>query len=174
MWNRNLLDSITKMDVGRVKSLLSRGMSAEGRGWSRMRNTPTPLIAAVKVGSTELVEVLLAHGADPNRETRSWMPPLSVACKQGDLAIAELLLSKGARVNPSPSSRHPSAIEMAAWYGHDDVANFLLDHGANPDLVLSRDVGSVVRVPRHILARLIAAGGHASSEVEILVKRGEW
>jgi ankyrin repeat protein len=176
MENRDLLESIGQQDLARVEALLAAGVPVDGSRWRRLcaPEEPTPLQAAVRTGAREIVARLLDHGADPNLETRKWMAPLALACQQGDLSIVELLVNRGARVNPMHRTRHPTPIETAAWYGHENVVAFLLERGANPDSVFARDIGSLVRISRPILAQLISAGGHAPPEVEALVNQGRW
>jgi ankyrin repeat protein len=176
MKSRSLLDRIEERDLAAVKALLAAGLSADGSGWRRLLAPydPTPLMAAVRARAPRIVACLLDSGADPNLETRKWMAPLALACQEGDRVIAEMLAGRGAAVNPGGRSRHPTPIEAAAWRGHEDLVVFLLERGAKPDSVLARGIGSLLRISRPILARLIAAGGHAPPEVEALVHQERW
>jgi ankyrin repeat protein len=171
-----MLENIAKQDLSRVRALLVAGAPVNGSLWRRFYspNEPTPLQAAVRVCAREIVDLLIKHGADPNLETRKWMAPLSVACQQGDLPIARMLVEHGALVNPTRKARHPTPIEAAAWHAHEEVVEFLLDSGADPDPVFERGIGSLVRIKKSILKRLIAAGGHAPQEVERLVLEERW
>lgn len=54
----------------------------------------TPLIVAVAERQPELVQALLAHGADANHADRLRNTPLMLAAEQEDLRIAELLLNR--------------------------------------------------------------------------------
>jgi Ankyrin repeats (3 copies) len=172
----SLLDSIEERDLSAVKALLAGGLSADGNWWRRLfvPDDPTPLIAAVMARDPEIVACLLDFGADPNLETRKWMTPLAVACQEGNRVIAEMLASRGAVVNPRTGYQNPTPIEAAAWRGHEDLVAFLLERGANPDSVFARGTGSLIRISRPILARLIAAGGHAPPDVEALVNQERW
>ncbi|MDQ3695664.1 MAG: ankyrin repeat domain-containing protein [Chloroflexota bacterium] len=161
-----MLDCIARRDTQCLEALLAAGAPVDGSARARLvaRDQPTPLLAAVSAGLTEIVVRLLDHGADPNLETATWMSPLAVACQRGDRTMAELLIGRGADVNAA-RSKHASPIEAAAWYGHGDLVSVLLDQGANPDRVFARGVGSLVRIRRAILEQLVVAGGHAPPEV---------
>jgi hypothetical protein len=166
-----LMAAIERRDLTAVRVALAAGIPAEGSAWRRLvaRRDPTPLLAAVRTNSIEIVKLLLDHGADPNRDTQAWRTPLAVAAYNGDRPMIELLLSRGATVNP-PVRRHASAIEMAAWYNRPELVAFLLERGADPDLVLSRGDSSLVRVRAPILAMLMAAGGHAPPSIARMVE----
>ncbi|KAJ9635453.1 hypothetical protein H2201_003115 [Coniosporium apollinis] len=92
-----------------------------------------PLVAAVGGGHVDIVRLLLARGADPTiypRNNPSFKPneqPLCYAAMYGHRAIAQTLLTAGAY----SASRRWSALVKAAWNGHGDVVELLLDSGLN-------------------------------------------
>ena len=57
----------------------------------------TPLLASIHSGSTGVIELLVQHGADVNRELDDYTP-LYLACKTGNLGIIKLLLLGGADI----------------------------------------------------------------------------
>lgn len=167
-----LLSCIARRDLARVKSLLASGrLSANGSWWQRtLTREPTPLIAAVKAKAPEIVACLLDFGANPNLHSRKWMEPLALACQEGDRKIAEMLANRGAAINHSGKSiGQPTPIEAATWRGHEDLVAFLLERGANPAPVFARGTGSLIRIRRAILLRLIAAADVVPDRVKELV-----
>jgi ankyrin repeat protein len=56
----------------------------------------TALVDAVRLGSTEIVKVLIRFGADPNVSSPGSIP-LDEAISKGNVAIVEALLDSGAR-----------------------------------------------------------------------------
>ncbi|EAY07938.1 hypothetical protein TVAG_064860 [Trichomonas vaginalis G3] len=71
-------------------------------------NYKTPLKAAIKNGSIEMVQYLIDHGADVNMKIcdyhggydyKDFKTPLSIAINHGSLEIVKLLVENGADVN---------------------------------------------------------------------------
>ena len=50
----------------------------------------TPLHEAAAKGKTDIVKLLLIHGADPNKKNRDGHSPLDL-CREGDQDVADLL-----------------------------------------------------------------------------------
>ena len=96
-----------KYDIAKV--LLEEGASVSTRQWSRsgwddnydpfLFSGATPIWWAAKKGRTNVVDLLLRHGANPNARTTSGRTPLMEACQRGYVNIARLLLSKKADIN---------------------------------------------------------------------------
>ena len=96
----------------------------------------TPLVYAVLNGKTEVVEILISHGADINQTdtlpiNRSQMKgyvtktPLCHAAMKGHKDIAELLIRKGANVNLY------KPLLLALEHKHTCVAKLLISNGTN-------------------------------------------
>jgi ankyrin repeat protein len=80
-----------------------------------------------------MVVALLAF-AHYRRGQLQW--ELSSAARQGNLAVVERCVASGAEIDKAPISDAGGgspALVAAAWDGHDDVIQFLLDHGASID-----------------------------------------
>jgi ankyrin repeat protein len=94
-----------------------------------------PLQLAVTAGNGEIVDLLVSHGAEINRQDPAGfeLTPLSIAVKNDNLAMVRLLISLGADVNQRDSLGMTPLLWSAIWdYGRDDVAQALLDGGADP------------------------------------------
>jgi uncharacterized protein len=116
----------------------------------------TPLLFAVRNGHKETVQALLAHGADANDVAPDGTSALNMAVVNAYFELAAVLLDHGA--NPNASDPRGSALHTLAWlrkpgsdggnglgrrsYGPPlpsgnmsslDLAQALLDHGANPN-----------------------------------------
>jgi ankyrin repeat protein len=94
-----------------------------------------PLQLAVTAGDGEVVDLLVSHGAAINRQDPAGfeLTPLSIAVKNDNLAMVKLLISLGADVNQRDSLGMTPLLWSAIWdFGRDDVAQALLDAGAEP------------------------------------------
>uniref|UniRef100_A0A670HS46 Poly [ADP-ribose] polymerase n=1 Tax=Podarcis muralis TaxID=64176 RepID=A0A670HS46_PODMU len=121
----------------------------------------TPLHEAAAKGKYEICKLLLQHGADPTKKNRDGNTPLDLV-KDGDTDIQDLLrgdaalldaAKKGclARVKKlcSPDNvncrdtqgRHSTPLHLAAGYNNLEVAEYLLQHGAD---VNAQDKGGLI------------------------------
>ena len=120
---------------------------ADKSGW-------TPLHFAAQAGQIDIVEFLIAKGADVNAENLSGVTPLQFAADKAHKEIAELLIEKGADVSlhlaarlgdlPRVKSsvedgadvnaedvRGDTPLHIAAAKGHKEVVELLITKGAN-------------------------------------------
>lgn len=91
-----------------------------------------PLSLAAFFGHPEIVDVLLAAGAEvsaPSRETMK-LTPLASALATGHNQIARTLLAHGADVNAKGES-NVTPLHTAAARGNIEAATLLLEHGAH-------------------------------------------
>src|SRR5262249_9220367 len=114
--------------------------------------TPLMWAAAASKNAGEMVKLLLAKGADVKRralytdwpsqitsEPRAQYRPvggltaLLYAARGGCVECVEALIGAGADVN-MPTPEGVTALMLALDNDHNDVAKFLLDRGANPEL----------------------------------------
>uniref|UniRef100_A0A8C9WVU1 Uncharacterized protein n=1 Tax=Sander lucioperca TaxID=283035 RepID=A0A8C9WVU1_SANLU len=134
--------------------------------WGKGR---TPLIAAAYMGHHEAVEILLDHNAEVNLADGDGRTALSVAALcvptaagvKGYGEVASLLLERGA----DPGHRDHDGMTpllLAAYEGHDDVVELLLEAGA--------DVDETMDIEGRIPLILAAQEGHWST-VRLLLDR---
>ena len=119
-------------DIEGVSSLLAQGadVNKPGLGYS------TPLDAAVKFRQTEVIKILLDHGADPNDGRHEG--PLSVAIMNVDVEAAKLLLEHGANANGEYSSHEP----VLCWAEEKQsvsLVDLLVNAGADVNVTMGLD-----------------------------------
>jgi ankyrin repeat protein len=130
-------------------------------GDNQISTGTTPLFRAVQNNDVEVIQALLAKGADPNINTMGYTAFLlaagagpaargGAAGGQVNMQILDLMTQHSADVNAKVTgtqtysfnvSRAPSnnegtsALHEAARVARTDLVKYLLDHGANPDIL---------------------------------------
>lgn len=159
-WPSELGNKLSSLDL--IKILLAHGANVNAqlkkqqpyrskvdRGADTMLGTgTTPLMRAAKAGDAEVVQALLAKGADPKLTTKSAMTPVMAAAGLGTkeedttgrkkteadaIASIKLCLDAGADVN-AVDGQGDTALHGAAQKGYDQVVQFLVEHGAKTDI----------------------------------------
>jgi ankyrin repeat protein len=130
---------LKEQGVGIARLSLERGVDVNARekdGW-------TSLHWAAFKGRVEVAQFLLDHGANANMETANGESALHMVSRgeygseEHGIGIARLLLGRGLDVNARRKDGWTS-LHCAAFKGRVEVAQFLLDHGANATLETKR------------------------------------
>lgn len=91
----------------------------------------TPLHLACTNGSAPMVERLLAAGATAGAALLNGETALMTCARAGEAAAVKALLARGADVNAAEREHRQTALMWAAAQRHPDVAQLLIDAGAN-------------------------------------------
>ncbi|HLQ79071.1 MAG TPA: ankyrin repeat domain-containing protein [Terriglobia bacterium] len=121
-----LIDAVKNADVKAVRTLIAAHIDI---------NTPdvdgsSALHWAAQRDNAEIVDLLLAAGANPKAATRYNVTPLSLACTNGNNVVIEHLLKAGVDPN-STAEEGETALMTASLTGKVDAVKVLLDHGAD-------------------------------------------
>jgi hypothetical protein len=84
--------------------------------------------------SLDIVELLLARGAQPNMKNETGATALIIAARNNHAAITQALLRRGATINTTDRQGR-TALMHAAEMGHEVTVRRLLKNGADPRLV---------------------------------------
>jgi ankyrin repeat protein len=169
-----------------VEQLVAKGANVNVRGARKQ----TALMWAVSQKHPEVVKVLLAHGADISLRSEKWsqvmaVPPhgylpynreipagdetaLLFAARVGDLDSTQLLVAAGARVNDA-DAWGVSAVALAAHSGFDDVVQFLLEKGADPNAMRAGFAPlheAIMRRDERMVAALLDHGANANAPLQ--------
>ncbi|HXR03674.1 MAG TPA: ankyrin repeat domain-containing protein [Verrucomicrobiae bacterium] len=146
-----------------AKLLLAKGALINATNMAGF--TIPPLEWAISSDNTELVKLLLDHGADVTVKSDVGSTPLHSAADRGDLEIADILIAHGADVNAKITGG-TTPLHEAAWNGHDDIVKLLLSKGAETDPKLTTGITP--------LFSAAGPGGERSGKacVEILLAHG--
>jgi ankyrin repeat protein len=175
-------------DLEKTRVLLNHGADVNARS-SDLR---TPLmIAARRPGSTQVIKLLLEHGANPNPNAHplTESSPLIEAATAGDAAAMELLLGRGADAKAAAqpaltmaiSTQCPKCLALlaakdldktayslalpdVAVLGDANAVRLMLDHGA--------DVNAFDGLGRTPLMYAAASDLLPLDEVKLLIERG--
>jgi ankyrin repeat protein len=137
-----IITALAKVDISLVMKLISKRPFLANTWVSTTNYQNASLLHwAIRLGSRELVKILLDQKADIDRLDYGGNTPLENACNHGDISMVRLLLSYGASVNlraTRKSSISYSADESvgnaplatAAARGHLDIVRLLIEKGA--------------------------------------------
>ena len=93
----------------------------------------TLLMYAADNSSKEIVDLLIANGADVNAKDKDGWTALMFAANRNDTQIAEILLDNGAEINQRESiDPYRTPLILAVQKNHVEMTEFLLKKGADP------------------------------------------
>ncbi len=136
-----MIDAIAAVDLDRASKLLDYTPGLANAKATDADQTPM-LYLAVDGGNSELVKLLLDHGADWRITTRSGWTVLSRACSHGTPQIVDLLLEHGADLN-TRDIWGSLPIYGAVTTRNATMLEHLVARGARPDLKLAIDLNQL-------------------------------
>lgn len=101
-------------------------------------------LTAISAGALQNAELLLQFGADPNirmgstgcAEDDHFIHGVAWATEYGSEAVAKLLLRYGANANIDSEDENALVAFTKSFRAKDELLNMLLEHGADPHLIL--------------------------------------
>jgi len=164
--NDSLRDAVRNRDTDKVSAALAA--KADPNLFGKYTKNESVLITAVRSGNLEIVNLLLKHGANPNRGTFTGSSAeflgataLFYAAGSGNAEIAKVLIDGGANVNVRTKGGFTPLME-AAQSGSYEVAKLLIDRGADPN----------VKDSKGQTALAVASSGKRSEIQQLLIKAG--
>lgn len=121
-----------KSDAEKIRAALAAGADPEAAknkdGWS-------PVYMHASNGNRECLAALLAHGANPDNGTSNGTTPLVISVRNCNSECMKALVEAGADVNAQPTNGGFSALHWAAYWGHGNDIQYLLEKGIDRNLV---------------------------------------
>ncbi|RHY68619.1 hypothetical protein DYB30_009166 [Aphanomyces astaci] len=122
-----------------TECLLDGGASSEYRS--------AALVPAAHFGHIDVVNLLLARGADANYANQKGTTPLMRAAQEGQAAVVSALLGKDADSNAA-NMEGMTALMLASQRGHADIAEILISAGALVDKQTVRSTALLLAAKR--------------------------
>lgn len=138
--------------------------------WLHEGDCTVPLQSASFRGSLEIVELLLAAGADVNLIGAKFGTALQASCYRESGRMVNLLLAAGANTN-SIGGEYGTALQAAAFWDSPEIVELLLAAGADVNIIggkygtalqAAATIGTLV-----VMNILIAAGANVNIEAGI-------
>ena len=121
---RLLWDSAAAGDIDGVKTAIDQDADISAMDFRSNGNGRYALSYAVKQDSGELIDVLIASGADVNLPNKTGFTPLHHAAEYGSPIAAQRLIKAGA--DPVPETRlKVSPLDIAENRGHSEVSTVI-------------------------------------------------
>ncbi len=120
-------------DPAAVEKMLAEGMDANVKdhgGMTALNGVLMPGASSSAENLAAIVDILLAHGADPKADNSA---AFFSAVAAGRNEIAAKLLDKGADLNAQLGDGY-TPLMAAIFNGQEATASFLLDRGADPNV----------------------------------------
>ncbi len=127
---QQIVRAATKGDAVKVKILLRANPELLNTREGKRAYQSTPLAFAASNGRTDVVRVLLDHGAGVDFANSRGLTPLHDAAGQGHKEIVALLLANGADPKIKDRQRR-TPLQLADEGGHHEVVKLLREHGAD-------------------------------------------
>jgi len=109
-----------------VEFFIQKGANVNSRYWK-----DTPSHYTVWGGHTDVLELLLAHGADANQKGQHGRSLLHLAAGSGSADMTKMLLGKHADVNAKENKGGRTPLHRAVEEDHPAVAELLITHGSD-------------------------------------------
>jgi len=147
-------------DVDGVRRALDRGADVNSFPIEDL----TALMSAASKGHTEIVQILLNAGANPNARTGDDdnTTPLIWSANHGYVEVARLLLDAGASVTDEDSEGDTALIKACKGRAGAEIVELLLDRGSEVEFVCGDGLTAVG----------VAALSFDYGVAELLLKRG--
>lgn len=124
----SLAGSIVSGNAQKVKNAIDRGFDVNER-YNFKGEIISPIVEAALRGNTEIVDLLLEAGANPNGALQNGETALAVAAQNGEYTIASKLLEAGA--DPNTVTPVGTAMAVAANIA---IMQVLWSNNANPNI----------------------------------------
>jgi len=118
-----LTHAVCRGNLKIVRMLIDYGASVGRKEETLYRNKDSPILLAATLNKLEILNELIANGADPDAKNLNGITPLMIAADMGHVSIVEALLEAGA--DKYIELHGSTALDMAKDEGHSEVVRIL-------------------------------------------------
>jgi len=157
-------------NVKAARLLLEHGARVDARD----NNDSTPLHVALQCGDAKVARVLLEHGANTHVQNKEDQTPqyllLAVLgnTSPSDIDTIRFFLDRGADVD-TVDDNHSTLLDRASYDGNVEVAQLLLEHGANVNV---RNKGGQTPLHRVLVELSDVSGSSCFDTIQLLLEHG--
>ena len=140
---KSLQEAAAEGNIEMVRSIIVQGTVVDNRedGYRK-----TALQRATISGHKEIVELLLANGANPDARDNYFASSLHYAAQNGHKDIVELLVTHGADIN-AKNSEGKTALDVALDRNQKDIVELLVAKGAEvSSIYVAARIGDLAKV----------------------------
>lgn len=127
-YSQQFFRAVERGDINAVRAFLNHNMALGARNLQG----DTPLLVAAKYGRSNIVQMLLARGANPNELDHQGLSALHAAALSGNETIIEALANRSADMNIRDNTGR-TPLMYAVQKGNMAVVRSLLKHKALPN-----------------------------------------
>lgn len=151
-------------DLGKMRMLLTQLQPGE---INTVTNGMTPIMTAASQGNVQVMDFLLANGANPNKRGAMERTALQYAAERNQLEAAKLLIKHGADINGTDNTRL-SPLVMAADRRYQELALYLIEQGADVNLQHVQGWTALIDAARNgdlvLVTRLVESGADLNAK----------
>jgi ankyrin repeat protein len=163
-WGAVLCDAAETGDVITVRTLLERGASANYRAGPKRA---TALILAAQKGQDDVIQMLVARGAEIDAQNTDGVTAVFLAALNGHVSSTRLLARHGARLDLKTNKEGWTPLMGAVVNNHSEAVRALLELGADSRVRNSLGKTAEEMAAEHPkIAALFAAHGQRAPRAE--------
>ncbi len=117
-WNQCFDQAVSYKNSDAFRFFLEQGLDPE----KKLSSGRSPLTSACRAGTKEMVDLLVARG---------FKISFGVAVRSNDLDLVKEYLASGVDVNADDDAANGKPISLAVFENHLEMAELLIEHGAN-------------------------------------------
>ena len=127
----------------------------------------TPLYDAATMGFVKMISMLHSAGADIHAKDKHGDLPIHAAVASGYLQAVKILLQLGEGINVLGGYDNDSPLIHAVYYKQHDVAEYLVQHGADVNIRNNRNMAAMDYAVDNAMKQILKGSGSGSGSASM-------